>query len=266
MISVVCTYLLYEAWEFFSASWTTYRLTRANHIQLPVLAFQYMPDPQGDLDLRPNLGHLNMMAGYENISLNYCVDNVNAYVRVLLGGLTKHVKRTDLYEMLRGVAPDTMLNVQAGGFATVVKPVHRATVQVALVSLYPYIDGMFKNLRFVFGRSMLPEERSYWIGRFCIEKIITHLNSKIEYVKDGNNLMHTACAIFYSYLALTNRPRPILDICNQFGEEEIDSFFTEWEHNPILIANNMWEEAIVEKIHFQYPFAGHVSLEDTSMV
>jgi len=76
------------------------------------------------------------------------------------------------------------------------------------------------------------------------------------------NLMATVCAIFDNYCTSTCRARPLLDINMAFDEEDMDyvQFFEAWKL-PQKVKTSV-RSALV----FQFPFAGRVAMESTSMV
>jgi len=213
------------------------------------------------VDLRAQLDTLKIDSYYD-FDYSVYLNPYNAYVSALAIGL-QQISFWSKFLPRRKVWTDSI--VLRGKFLTNFEyrsdSVHIATVDLATTALYPYFESMFKNLRFKLNRRLTASERTYWIGRFVLEKIVTHLQSKKEYVYNVGNIQSTAMCVYYNYLQMTSRCPPLIDINNAFDVDDMVLL------SPLAYQyTTELNSSALECLDFQFPFAGHVAIEATSLV
>jgi len=142
--------------------------------------------------------------------------------------------------------------------------VHLPTVGVAYMAMFSYMESMFKCLSIKSTRRLTPAERSFWVGQHCLEKLVIHLNSKNEYQVNSGNAVMTAQVIFYQFLLTTGKCLPLIDICNTIDQSSMDEFYELMDNDTTDMDGNV--DPAFQFLHFPYPFAGSVAIDNTSMV
>lgn len=137
--------------------------------------------------------------------------------------------------------------------------IHLPTLECCYCAMFCYMESMFKCIKISSSRRLSPSERSYWVGQFCLEKLVTHLNSKNEYQVNSDNVVATAQAVYYKFLSITGKVFPIIDIVNTIDSSVMDEFFELESVDDVLGPE-------LNFLHFPFPFAGSLAIDNTSMV
>jgi hypothetical protein len=154
--------------------------------------------------------------------------------------------------------------LEPGPADVVTAEVHIPTLDTCYLSMFSYMESMFKCLSIKSTRRLTPMERSYWVGLHCLEKLVIHLNSKNEYQVNSDNVVLTAQAVFYKFLLTTGKCIPLIDICNSIDQSVMDEYYEVMDNNVSDIDGNPSLE--YSFLHFPFPFAGSVAIDNTSMV
>jgi hypothetical protein len=246
-------------------------------------------------DIRPDCGNIREDRDWHRFAFKRSTQPYTYYMQILSSGVQAgRGKLTQFFKLCRDDGFwDALVHVVLHGLpkivwyalpsfireedVTVVEDeilVHSPTIHKAYIALYSYIEGMYRNMRIKINRKLTPSERSYWIGRHCLEKICVHLGSRKEYQVDHVNLNVTAMVIYYCFLHNTGRPMPIIDLVNQFDEEDMQFIYSN-RGLPLFDAEGYGNEddvsfkvisQIRSLLNFPFPFAGHIAIDSTSMV
>jgi len=88
---------------------------------------------------------------------------------------------------------------------------HVPTLSLAGLSLAPVLETCYRNFRLNLPYRYAPAERSYWFARSMMDRILNHLQSKIDYQVSPETIVFYYSYIIKNFLYTTNRCQPIID-------------------------------------------------------